>query len=133
MLNRLRRLIGDRREAPRCQAQRKARLVFSVTVLEGGARERTMPVEGYTRDISESGLALIVPSLRLGSTYLTNSDCRLRIVLLNLPVGEVEIEATPVRYEDLGEEGGHLIGVRITKIKDSDRARLVEYLKTLPA
>ena len=131
IVKRLRRFVADRRHATRCQVQRKARLIFTITVLEGGARERTMPVEGYTRDISESGLAIIVPSLRVGNAYLTKSDCKLRIVLLNLPVGEVEIEATPVRYEDLGEGDGHLIGVQITRISDSDRARLVQYLNTL--
>ena len=132
MLKRLRRFIGDRRQAPRRFAQRKARLVFSITLMGDDARTRTMPVEGYTRDISESGLALIVSSLRVGDTYLTASDCKLRIVLLNLPTGEVEMEATPVRYEDLGEADGHLIGVRITRISDNDRARLVQYLNLLP-
>jgi hypothetical protein len=133
MLKRLRRFVGNRRHASRRQVQRKARLVFTVTVLEGNSYGRTIPVEGLTRDISESGLALIVPSLRIGNSYLTKSECKLRIVLLNLPCGEVEIEATPVRYEDLGEAGGHLIGVQITRISDSDRARLVQYLNTLSA
>jgi len=94
-------------------------------------RSRSMPVEGYTRDISETGLALVVPSLRIGDTYLTDSKCKLRIVLLNLPTGQVEIEASPVRYEELDEGAGHLIGVRILKIKDEDRARLTQYLETL--
>jgi hypothetical protein len=56
-----------------------------------------MPLQGYTRDISESGLAIIVPSLRLGSLYLTAAAAKLRIVILDLPTGEVEIEASPVR------------------------------------
>ena len=92
-----------------------------------------MPVEGYTKDISESGLALVVPSLRIGDTYLTDSKCKLRIVLLNLPTGEVEIEAAPVRYEELEGGAGHLIGVRITRISEDDRARFNQYLNTLEA
>jgi hypothetical protein len=131
MLKRLRRFVGDRRNAIRRPAQRKARLVFSLTLEGEDARARTMPVEGYTRDISESGVAIIVPSLRVADTYLTASNCKLRIVLLNLPNGEVEIEATPVRHEDLGEGRGHLIGARITGMSSDDRARLVEFLSTL--
>jgi c-di-GMP-binding flagellar brake protein YcgR len=130
MLKRLRRFIGNRRKATRRLAQRKVRLVFSVTMAGGEGRTRSMPVEGYTRDISESGLALIVPSLRVADTYLTESNCKLRIVLLNLPTGELEIEATPVRHQELGD-GEHLIGVRITRISDNDRARLVQFLSTL--
>jgi c-di-GMP-binding flagellar brake protein YcgR len=132
MLKGLRKFIGERRQFPRREAQRKARLVFTVAVAGGGAFTRTVPVEGYTRDISESGLALVVPSLRSGSVYLT-AGSKLRIVILNLPTGEVEIEAAPVRYEELPEGEGHLIGVRITQISDRDRARLAQYIKTLPA
>ena len=132
MLKRLRQFIGDRRKSPRLLAQRKARLVFSVTMQGQDDRSRSMPVEGYTRDISETGLALVVPSLRIGDTYLTDAKCKLRIVLLNLPSGEVEIEASPVRYEELDEGAGHLIGCRIIRIKDEDLARLAQYLNTLP-
>jgi hypothetical protein len=132
MLKRLRKFIGDRRQTPRRKANRKARLVFSVTMQGIDPRSRSMPVEGYTVDISESGLALVVPSLRIGDTYLTDSKCKLRIVLLNLPTGEVEIEAAPVRYEELRGGEGHLIGVRITRISEEDRARFIQYLSTLP-
>ena len=131
MLKQLRKFIGDRRQSPRRPANRKARLVFSVTMEGVDERSRSMPVEGYTRDISDAGLALVVPSLRIGDTYLTDSKCKLRIVLLNLPTGEVEIEAAPVRYEELDEGAGHLIGVRITRISDDDRARFIKYLNTL--
>ena len=91
-----------------------------------------IPVAGFTRDISETGLALIVPSLRTGDRYLVDEGCKLRVVLVDLPNGEVEIFATPVRYIELPEpDGGYLIGVQITEMTDSDRARLVQYLKTL--
>jgi hypothetical protein len=136
MATRLRQIVGDRRHTPRRKAQRKARLLFSVSLLDTdtGKGERLLPLEGYTRDISETGLALVVPSVRIGDRYLTDKDCKLRIVLLDLPTGQVEIQATPVRYEQLTEgetEGKHLIGARITKMTKSDRARFVEYLKKL--
>jgi len=98
-------------------------------VVGDDARTRVMPVEGYTRDVSDGGLALVVPSLRVGEAFLTDSSCKLRIVLLDLPAGEIEIEAMPVRYEELADGDGHLIGVKITRISDGDRSRLVQYLR----
>jgi PilZ domain-containing protein len=129
----LRRSIANRRRAARRKAQRKARLMISVSLTTGG--ETTMPLEGYTRDISEDGLAIIVPSLRVGDTYLNSEDCTVRVVLLEVPAGSVEIYATPVRYQYLevsGPEEGHLLGLRITKMSDEDRARYDRYLRSLP-
>ena len=127
--------LYDRRHSPRFRAQRKVRLLFSLSLLDqdaSGECAYLRPLEGYTHDISTVGLGIIVPSLRIGEHYLTDQRCRLRIVLLDLPSGQVEIHATPVRYEELGEANGqHLIGARITKISDTDRARLVEYLRTI--
>lgn len=93
-----------------------------------------MPLEGYTRDISEDGLAIIVPSLRIGDKYLDSDDCTVRVVLLEVPSGSVEIYATPVRYQPLEEtesERGHLLGLRITGMSEADRARYERYLRSL--
>ena len=127
-----RKSIANRRRAARRRAQRKARLMISVSLTAGG--ETTMPLEGYTRDISEDGLAIIVPSLRIGDKYLDSDDCTVRVVLLEVPAGSVEIQATPVRYQPLAETGsetGHLLGLRITHMSDSDRSRYEMYLRTL--
>ena len=135
VLNRLRQFVGDRRQSARRRALRRARLLFSVSIVSGATgvdKEQMIRLEGFTRDLSETGLALIVPSLRVGDRYLIDEDCTLHVVLLDLPTGQVEIYANPVRYERLAEpETGHLIGVQITQITDSDRARLVEFLQTL--
>lgn len=133
---RLREFVADRRQGARYKSQRQARLLFNVSVVgaEGGESQvQTIPLVGFTRDISETGLALIVPSLRVGDRYLIDEGCTLRVVLLDLPLsGEIEVYATPVRYEQLKEpEIGHLIGVRITEMSDTDRDRLLHYLKTL--
>jgi hypothetical protein len=132
---RLREIVADRRDSPRHMAQRQARLLFNISVVSeetGESRTQTIPLVGFTRDISENGLALIVPSLRVGDRYLVDEGCKLRVVLLDLPSGEVEIFATPRRYQELhGAETGHLIGVEITEINESDRVRFIQYLHTL--
>lgn len=133
-ITRLREVVADRRQSVRRQAQRQARLVFNVSVVSpetSESRTHSIPLEGFTRDISETGLALIVPSLRVGDRYLVDEGCTLRVVLLDLPTGQIEIYATPVRYEQLHEpEIGHLIGVQITSMGESDRDRLLQFLKT---
>ena len=131
IINRMRGFVADRRRSPRRKAQRRARLMFSVSVV-GAEGARMVPVEGHTLDISENGLALIVPSLRVGDNFLTDADCTLRIVLLDIPSGQVEIHATPVRYEELGGPvREHLIGVEIKHMNESDRYRFISYLHTL--
>ena len=68
----------------------------------------------------------------LEDNFLTDAGCTLRIVLLDIPSGQVEIHATPARYEQLGGPvEQHLIGVEITHMNESDRYRFVTYLHTL--
>lgn len=128
----LRKSVADRRKAPRHKAKRQARLLLSISFADGS--QNVLPHDGYTRDLSEIGLSIIVPSLRVGDRYINSKDCELRIILLELPTGPIEIYATPVRYlalDETGTETGHLIGVRITKMSDGDRARYFTYLQSL--
>lgn len=138
LLGRLRGTVGNRRRAPRYDA----RIHFSVSLLdEGAARDgapppppRT-PLVGHTRNLSETGLGLIVPSLRFGASRLDKEDVTLRL-MLDLPKGTVEIHVAPVRSFMLGaddKETGYFIGVQITQLSDDARARLVKYLRGLRA
>ena len=131
---RLREFVGNRRRAPRY----RARLLFSVSLLDKATADKSSPpqkrrapaVEGYTRDLSATGLALIVPAIRVGDRYLSGEGNILSIKL-ELPAGPVQIQAAPVRYEQLGEdseEKGFLIGTHITEMSESDRTRYTEYL-----
>ena len=70
---RIRESVADRRRAVRRNVQRKARLLFSVAIAgKEAARFHAVPLDGFTRNISESGLALIVPSVRDADRYLVN-------------------------------------------------------------
>lgn len=133
IVGRLRSFIRDRRG----ERRRSVHLPVSVSLINlsahrNGARGARL-VDGHTHDISANGLSLIVPVIRIGENYLTGEDRRLQ-VRLELPVGPVDIEASPVRYERLEErsdESGYLIGVRIRRMSEGDRARYREYLKSL--
>jgi hypothetical protein len=91
-------------------------------------------VAGHTRDLSESGLGVVLPVIRLGDRYLVGEGVTLR---LTLKLGEqsARLYGTPVRYErlDEGQDGqtdpGFLLGIRLHE--DGDRSLLADYLKGL--
>jgi hypothetical protein len=123
------RFIVDRRGAPRVNV----RLPFSISIQGtngNGGRERLL--EGYTRDISASGLGLIVHTVRIDSYYIF-VDGQPRKLVLRLPNGPVTMLVLPVRSERLGDSGaGYIIGARITAIGEEDRQRYLEYLLSGP-
>jgi hypothetical protein len=78
-------------------------------------------------------MALIVPAIRLGEHHLVGENRSFK-VKLELPVGPIEMQVAPVRYETLEEHGtetGYLIGVRIIGMREEDRARFEKYAATL--
>lgn len=127
--SRLRDYVGNRRRAPR----RRARLAVAVSLLDSRARAHPSFLEGHTRDLSRSGLALILPAIRIGDRYLTGESQTLRVTL-RLPTGAIQLYATAVRYERLEEPEGactYLIGARIKEMSDQDRARFDSYFDSL--
>ena len=133
LLGLLRGTVGNRRRAPRYDA----RLSFSVSIVdEEAGRENTRPPQtlvGRTRNLSDTGLALVVPSLWLGTNKLNDGNSTLRL-MLDLPTGTAEIHVVPVRSHQLGEgdtDSGHLIGAQITHLSDDARARLRKFLRSL--
>lgn len=132
IVTRLRAFVADRRSAPR----RPARMACAVRFHDprrdaAAASERRTHIDAYTRDLSLTGLALVVPSIRVGGRYLPDTPLRL---LLDHPTGALELTAQPVRYEQLppdADERGFLLGLRITEMDDADRARFEEHLRQL--
>ena len=133
IVSRLRRFLGNRRVHRRV----RARLTFTLSLFDprassNGAR-RLPSLSGHTLDVSTTGLALIVPAIRIGEHYLAGADRRLK-VKLDLPAGPVEMKLATVRYESLDEspdETGYLIGARIIEMADADRAKFEDYVNKL--
>jgi PilZ domain len=135
--SRLREIVGNRRAAPRYLTHLEAGLALSISLPHSKpGSEKTGPplkLAGYTRDISATGLALVVPTIRIGGQYITGENRTLEIIL-KLPAGVVKVKAAPVRYTPLEEDGsdtGYLIGVQIIWMSNEDRARFNAYLETL--
>jgi PilZ domain len=98
-------------------------------VSSNGSR-RLPTLDCQTLDVSTTGLALIVPAIRIGEHYLAGDDRRLHLKL-ELPSGPVEMKVTTVRYESLEdskEDSGYLIGARILEMSDGDRASFEKYV-----
>lgn len=129
-VGRIREFAGDRRHS----ARRRARLDFTVTpaVLAKVNGLRPSSLHGYTRDISPSGLGLIVPAIRIEDRYLAGGNCRL-VLSLELPQETIQMIVTSFRYEPLEDEEdqGYLIGARITDMSEHDRERFMTYLHEL--
>ena len=90
-------------------------------------------VKGETKDLSENGLAFVVPSVRIGRNYLVGQTRQTLSVTLDLPNGKVCFKAVGERYEPVGETGSaaikYLIGARITEISAADSKAYSEYLQ----
>jgi hypothetical protein len=133
IVSRLRQYVGDRRHSTR----RKARLAFSLSLISPtknlNGTQRISSMAGYTLDLSENGLALVVPAITLGDHHLVGENRSLSLKL-DLPDEPVVMQVTPVRYERLEEHAsgtGYLIGVKITLMDEESRARYAEYVANL--
>jgi hypothetical protein len=123
----------DRRQSPRLNATLEARLEFSVLLRDPDSSERGMQhlraCAGHTVNVSELGLAFVVRAREIEEKYLAGSEGSMSIEL-DLPTGaSIEVEATPVWFENHPE--GYLIGARISQISERDRELLREFLREI--
>lgn len=127
--SRVRELVADRRRSPR----HRVSLPVSVSLLDAEASAEPALVQGHTRDVSEDGVGVILPNVRVGGRYLVGDAVTLRVTL-KLPEGYARLYGTPVRHEKLdsnGPETGFLVGIRLTDTDERDHALLVEYMNSL--
>ena len=127
IVSHLRRFIGNRRRSRRVRARLSFTLSLSDPRTNTNGSRRLPALNGHTLDVSSTGLALVVPAIRIGEHYLAGSERRLYIKL-ELPSGSVEMKVVAVRYESLEDESGYLIGARIVEMSDSDRANFEKYV-----
>ena len=133
LVARLRHFVGNRRRAKRVYVPLKFTLAIASNKSHPNSSRKLPSLDGHTLDISSTGIALIVPAIRIGEHYLTGEDRRLQL-MIELPAGPVEMLAAPVRYEGLEEEqgeSGYIIGVRIMEMNENDRGQFNEYLAKL--
>lgn len=108
------------------------RLPVTVSLVDLGKNPvvARLPTEmpGSLRDISKTGVSLVLPSVSFGDRFLTDGYCEMRI-MVELPNGAINLQAAPVRYDKLNEpqsEGSYLVGARILRMTDQERKALVK-------
>ncbi|MGI8493721.1 MAG: PilZ domain-containing protein [Pyrinomonadaceae bacterium] len=117
----------------RITAPRK-KLCVPVTIClesERKATTKSLYIKGETKDLSKSGAALIIPTIRMCEKYLVGEN-RTIYAEFELPNGTIKAELVGCRYEQTGihnSVAAYLIGVRIQYISDADRQLYEEYLK----
>ena len=92
-----------------------------------------MPVfmTGETHDLSHSGIAFVVSSIRVMENYLVGQD-RVLIAELDLPGGKIVMKVIGRRYEQIGvhlSTEKYLVGAEIIEISEQDREAYDHFLK----
>jgi hypothetical protein len=86
---------------------------------------------GTTRNISESSLVVVVPTLQAGQHIISESS-EVRVALDLHPLGLVEMNCLVVLLNEQieGEGPDYLLSLKIRKMSTKDRALYIEYLGT---
>jgi hypothetical protein len=108
----------DRRREQRVTASHEVRVEVGTAILDrelGTSSLGPLTLYGHTRDLSPSGLGVVIPAADIGPRHSgEHLPARVRVWLAR---GSVEMEAEAVHWAPLGEMGlgrGVLIGVRVT-------------------
>ena len=124
-------IIGHHQHAQRHDLRLPLTISLQESKTQSGRLNRPPTISGYTRNISNTGLSLVLPSVHFGNRYLMDGGLTLRIQI-ELPGEVINCQVAPVRYEMPDEnqsEWGYLVGLRITNITEHERKRLTEYLR----
>ena len=88
-------------------------------------------VTGVTYDLSSSGIAFIVSSIRVKESYLVGENRSLNVEL-DFPNGKVSMKVVGRRYEQVGEHistARYLIGASIEEMSDENREAYKDFLR----
>ena len=86
---------------------------------------------GETTDMSHSGIAFVVSSIRIKENYLVGEG-RVLNAELDLPNGKVSMKIVGQRYEPVGEHistARYLVGASISEITDENREAYDDFLR----
>ncbi|MET0751872.1 MAG: hypothetical protein ABWZ66_00750 [Pyrinomonadaceae bacterium] len=89
-----------------------------------------LTISGETKDLSKTGIAFIVPAIRLREYYLVGENRTLNAEL-DLPGGKIQMQVVGQRYEQVGQhisEARFLIGATIQRIGAQERETYEEFL-----
>jgi hypothetical protein len=88
-------------------------------------------ISGETADLSNSGVAFVVSSIRIKENYLVGEG-RVLNAELDLPSGKVSMKIVGQRYEQVGEHTStakYLVGASIREMTDESREAYDAFLR----
>ena len=124
----------ERRQAKRLLVEVEAELSADLALLDASQRNVTgnsLLLLGLTRDISASGLALVIPAIRIDESYLSHSQKM--PLALQLEGSKVNFEIEPVHCLPIVRQDpnqGYIIGARIVDFYENS-AYWQHYLHSL--
>ena len=123
LINRFNRSLSERLVANRRKHAAPMRVWFEpeINTPHNQAIAKNMAMPGETVDMSRSGIAFIVSSIRVNEKYLVGQERKLNVEI-DLPTGRVEMQVIGKRYEKVGihwSDEKFLIGANIVRL-DAD-------------
>lgn len=95
------------------------------------AAPQVLFITGETKDLSHSGIAFTVASIRIKENYLVGEGRALNVEL-DLPNGKVAMKVVGQRYERVGEHISttrYLVGASIVQMTDENREAYEDFLR----
>lgn len=123
----------ERRLSPRFNVSLGCQISLPEEERSSGVLFPDASITGRTRDLSESGLGVVAPTIYVGYDCVVDQG-RTLLVSLRLPAGDVELRATAAHYirqDDSGGESSYVIGLSITGMDDDNRSRYASFLADL--
>ena len=133
LISKLNKQVMSRLSASRCDLQVpiNVSIQFEKKTVSHLDKIEALSIGGETKDMSETGIAFYVDSIRLREHYLVGED-RVLNVKLDLPNGAARMQIVGLRYEQIEQHSSnskHLIGAKIVKMEDHDREIYKEFLR----
>ena len=125
--------LSDRMVPSRRHHKAQIKIWFDPDINTERAREaaRTACVLGETVDISRTGIAFSVPSIRVKEKYLVGHERNLNVEI-NLPTGKVFMRVIGRRYEKVREHLSterFLVGAHILELSGANREMYETFLR----
>ena len=132
LITKISKLLSARAVSTRHRREVAIKISFEPTGKTGRLDStRNLFITGETTDLSGSGIAFTVASIRIKENYLVGEG-RILNAELDLPNGKVAMKILGQRYELIGEHLSterYLIGASIEQISDENRAAYDEFLR----
>ena len=126
-------LIAERSHSPRRKCEAPVKIWFEPLNLAGihVSSAEGMYMSGETVDVSKTGIAFMVPQIRMKENYLVGSE-RVLNVEIDMPGGKVRMRVIGRRYEREGihlSDERYLVGAEIIEMSKQDRDIYNQFLR----